>query len=160
MTPKTTWDCSVSKTTTNNMISFLFFLFRYFIYRGKTTITAAKNRKHLNLHKLRFPGSYKKNCTASPAALYHCQSISNNSFFKTITKTCQTPLSKFNAIFWERIEILAAASRLVQSHGLRYMWNHVERPLNQLFCTQKKSFRRGFVNCNHQHINFFSRLIC
>ena len=36
--PKTTRDCSVSKTTTNNMISFPF-LFRYFIYRGKTTIT-------------------------------------------------------------------------------------------------------------------------
>ena len=53
--PKTTRDCSVSKTTTNNMISFPF-LFRYFIYRGKTTITkiyfgqagaATKNRKKI-----------------------------------------------------------------------------------------------------------------
>ena len=36
--PKTTRDCSVSKTTINNMISFPF-LFRYFLYGGKTTMT-------------------------------------------------------------------------------------------------------------------------
>ena len=67
---------------------------------------------------------------------------------------------KFNAIFWERIEIRVAAGRHVQSYGLFYMWNHVERPLKRLFRTKKKLFLRGFVNCNHQHIKIFSRLIC
>ena len=100
------------------------------------------------------------NCTASPAALYYCQSRSNKQlFFKTITKKCPTPRSKFNAIIWEIIEIRAAAGHLMQSHGLRYRWNHVERPLNRLFRTKKKHFLRGFMNCNHQHIKIFSRLV-